>query len=280
MDNSRNKIDILYLFLAASVLFHVVFVVIPWIKAEQKKEKEPIIVDLQGPLKWGQVTKMPAPAALPPSIPLPNRPPSPARQQASFARAFPVKHAPAPPPMPAPSGAAGQNRASSPMPLSGEPRQGSVAHPPSPDGYYQQEPPARKLIKPTMEDLNRYAKVDREDTQEAKSETVTLDTQDLMYTSYMQGLKRRIEDIWKYPETARRDGVEGDLVMKFSISKSGRVVDIELIKSSGYPMLDEAAKKALADASPFNPLPENWKKDSFTITGTFIYRLYSGLYLR
>jgi len=122
--------------------------------------------------------------------------------------------------------------------------------------------------------------VDRQTEKTSRDdETVTLDTDDLLYTSYLQGLRRRIELIWQYPEAARRDGIQGSLVMKFSIAKSGKLADVEMIKSSGYPMLDEAARKALIDASPFNPLPDNWKKDYFTITGTFMYRLY-GMYLR
>ena len=67
-------------------------------------------------------------------------------------------------------------------------------------------------------------------------------------------MKQRIEEGWEYPEIARRDGIQGDLLMKFTIQKSGKVTDVEIVKSSGYPMLDEAAKKALLDASPFNPL--------------------------
>ena len=137
-----------------------------------------------------------------------------------------------------------------------------------------------KLMMPTQEDLERYAKLDRNVEKSKDKDTITLDTDDLMYTSYMQGLKRRIEAIWKYPETARRDGLQGSLVMRFSIDKSGRVAGVDVLKSSGYPMLDEAAKQALFDASPFNTLPDNWHKDSFNITGTFIYRLYGGIDLR
>ncbi|MGA2191806.1 MAG: energy transducer TonB, partial [Nitrospirota bacterium] len=134
----------------------------------------------------------------------------------------------------------------------------------------------RRLIRPSEEDLERYAKLDKE-TEKSKADSITLDTEDLMSTAYMHSLKTRIEMIWKYPETARRDGLEGNLVMQFTIAKSGKISGIELLKSSGYPMLDEAAKQALLDASPYNPLPQSWKKDSFTITGTFIYTLYGGL---
>ncbi len=130
-----------------------------------------------------------------------------------------------------------------------------------------------------MKDLERYAEVDKEIERARDPNAVTLDTTDFRYWSYLQGLKNRIEYIWKYPEEARREGIEGQLLMKFTIEKSGKVTDVKVLRSSGYPMLDDAAKKALYDASPVNPLPDSWKKNSFTITGNFIYRLY-GLYLR
>ena len=161
--------------------------------------------------------------------------------------------------------------------MQGMPRPGSEAVSPSTPMPEDMSP--KKFVKPSKDDLERYAKVDKESEKARDENSVTLDTDDLLYTSYMKGLKTRIELIWKYPETARKDGIQGDLVIKFSIAKSGRVENVELIKSSGYQQLDAAAKKALMDASPFNPLPGDWNKDSFVITGTFVYRLY-GLYLR
>jgi len=125
----------------------------------------------------------------------------------------------------------------------------------------------------------RYAKVDKDVKRVEPDQGITLNTEDLMYTSYLQGLKRRIELVWKYPETARTAGQQGELVMTFTIAKSGKVESVELLKSSGYTALDKAAQQAILDASPFNPLPDAWKKDNFTITGTFVYRLY-GLYMR
>jgi len=89
----------------------------------------------------------------------------------------------------------------------------------------------------------------------------------------MRTVKKRIEDIWKYPEEAARLGISGDLYMDFTIKKDGTVGEIEIVRTSGYRELDEAAIKALRDASPFWPLPEDWEKDSLKIRGHFIYIL-------
>jgi protein TonB len=125
----------------------------------------------------------------------------------------------------------------------------------------------------------RYAKVDKE-VEKAKEGEITLDKDDLEYTSYLHSFKRRLETIWKYPETAGRDGIQGDVIIRFSIINSGKVEDISILKSSGYPILDDTAKQALLAASPFNPLPGNWKRDRFPITVFFMYRIVnSNLYM-
>lgn len=96
---------------------------------------------------------------------------------------------------------------------------------------------------------------------------------------YLQRLKEKIERVWQYPPQAAERGIYGDLYIKFTIDKRGKLVYVELLRTSGYRMLDDAAIKALNDAQPFWPLPEDWQKDSLTITGHFIYTL-RGFYLR
>jgi protein TonB len=52
-----------------------------------------------------------------------------------------------------------------------------------------------------------------------------------------------------------------------------------LVRTSGYKDLDDAAIKALRDAEPYWPLPDDIREQSLTITGHFIYSLY-GQYIR
>jgi len=44
-----------------------------------------------------------------------------------------------------------------------------------------------------------------------------------------------------------------------------------VLDSSGFRILDEAAIRAVKEASPYLPLPEAWHQDSLTVTGNFIY---------
>ena len=48
-----------------------------------------------------------------------------------------------------------------------------------------------------------------------------------------------------YPARARREGWEGVVVLKFWVTPEGAVVNITVVRSSGYPELDRAAMSAL-----------------------------------
>jgi protein TonB len=108
---------------------------------------------------------------------------------------------------------------------------------------------------------------------------ITFSTHEFKYYGYKMRLKEKIEGVWKYPPDAAEKGIYADLYIRFTILKDGKLGAIDLLRTSGYKMLDDAALKALKNAAPFWPLPGEWKEESFTITGHFIYSL-SGYHLR
>ncbi|MBI4685368.1 MAG: energy transducer TonB [Nitrospirae bacterium] len=108
---------------------------------------------------------------------------------------------------------------------------------------------------------------------------VTFDAKEFKFYGYMKHLREKIEGIWKYPSEAAMKGIYGDLYISFTIKKDGTLGAVELLRTSGHKDLDDAAVKALRDAVPYWPLPDEWKKDGLTITGHFLYSLY-GVYVR
>lgn len=103
---------------------------------------------------------------------------------------------------------------------------------------------------------------------------VTFDTSEYRYAGYMRKLREKIESIWAYPPEAAEKGIYGDLKIQFTIKKDGRLGPVELVRTSGYKMLDDAAIKALRDGEPYWPLPDSWGMDSYTIVGHFVYSMY------
>lgn len=112
----------------------------------------------------------------------------------------------------------------------------------------------------------------------SKDKDLTFEAPEFKNRGYMRLLREKIENIWKYPREAARLGRSGDLYIKFSIKKDGMLGKIELIRTSGHRKLDEAAIKALKDAQPYWPLPDDWKDEELEINGHFIY-VYGTTYL-
>lgn len=110
--------------------------------------------------------------------------------------------------------------------------------------------------------------------QKKKDDSITFDTSDYRYAGYMKMLKEKIESIWVYPPEAAAEGKYGDLKIRFTIMKNGKLGEVKLERTSGYKMLDDAALKALRDGEPYWPIPEDWHMDSYSVSGHFVYSIY------
>jgi protein TonB len=75
-----------------------------------------------------------------------------------------------------------------------------------------------------------------------------------------------------YPDEARREGREGTVELRFTIDRSGRVQQVELVNSAGSSVLDAAAQSMLRGAI-LPPLPPTMSQDKVTMTVRIHYRL-------
>lgn len=139
---------------------------------------------------------------------------------------------------------------------------------PMPQPPSQGVPEMRKLPLLSGPDLERYAHVDKDAEQ---SDVVSLDTRDFRYISYFAHIKRKIELSWTYPDEAARAGVYGELLVQFTLSRSGRLEEVRLVRSSGSRILDEEAIRAIKFANPYNPFPKRIAKNRLHINAVFSY---------
>jgi len=123
------------------------------------------------------------------------------------------------------------------------------------------------------EDLEKYAQVGSSDQQSTSNGAVSLDTKELKYLSYFAHIKRRIERGWSYPPEAISKGLQGQLHLKFIVRNDGQVKIVELLRSSGYKVLDKEAWDAVASAGPFEAFPPTIPDDELHITARFTYVL-------
>ena len=104
-------------------------------------------------------------------------------------------------------------------------------------------------------------------------DTITLDTTDPRYESYTQIIKQAIMSAWIYPEEARKKRIEGTLVIVFSIDSNGNLLATKNDISSGFSILNEAARDAIRTAAPFPPFPPSVTVPKLNIKAGFTYRL-------
>ena len=73
----------------------------------------------------------------------------------------------------------------------------------------------------------------------------------------LQSIRARIERAKIYPEAARHEGVQGTVELRFRIAADGSVEAVEIVRSSGSGILDEASQETIRRAGPY-PLVRGW----------------------
>jgi protein TonB len=98
---------------------------------------------------------------------------------------------------------------------------------------------------------------------ESRTLVATPSTQQSLLAEYLDGWRRRVERIGtaNYPAQFLGNLGVGRPTLEVVIGSDGRLEDIVVRRSSGDKALDQAALKILRLAAPFEPLPENVRRD-------------------
>ena len=91
-------------------------------------------------------------------------------------------------------------------------------------------------------------------------------TQEYRFARYVEDWRQKIERIGtlNYPESARGK-TYGSLVLSVSIKADGSVDRVEINRSSGHKVLDEAAQRIVLLAAPFAAFPPDIRRDTDVI---------------
>lgn len=92
-----------------------------------------------------------------------------------------------------------------------------------------------------------------------KATYITASTRRAQDAMYLLSWTKKIERIGNlnYPDKARRDKLEGQLVLSVSIAPDGHLISIHVNKSSGHKILDDAAKRIVELAAPYAAVPKD-----------------------
>jgi len=134
-------------------------------------------------------------------------------------------------------------------------------------------PPVGEIMKDKREELPPVRQIHIEPPVESKEATISLDTKDTAYVPYTTVLKEKIRSHWVYPLYAQENLIQGNLLILFRLDRGGNLVDLSVLHSSEYEILDKYALKAIRSAHPFPSFPENIQFDFLNIEASFAYQL-------
>ncbi|MEM7207975.1 MAG: TonB family protein [Pseudomonadota bacterium] len=117
------------------------------------------------------------------------------------------------------------------------------------DRVIQQNLEIARLSAEISEQLEQYAK-------RPKKKFITARTKEALAAAYMHAWVRKVERVGNlnYPDNARRRKLSGSLVLAVGINKNGTINELILRSSSGHQLLDDAAKRIVQLAAPFEPI--------------------------
>ncbi len=119
-----------------------------------------------------------------------------------------------------------------------------------------------------------------EENARPKKRYISPATREEIYAIYYDQLRRKIEErgTRNFPEHQGRK-LYGELTMNVTIDVQGGVVETDVVRSSGIPLLDKRATAIVYAAAPFGPFSSDMRKkaDQLVITSRFRFTREDGL---
>jgi protein TonB len=117
------------------------------------------------------------------------------------------------------------------------------------------------LLARSLEIASLEAKLDSFRQQRAHAPRVrrltSASTRESFDAQYLDSWRRKVERVgnMNYPEQARRRQLYGNLRLLVVIEPDGSLARVDVLKSSGHKLLDDAAKRIVRMAAPYSPFP-------------------------
>ena len=90
---------------------------------------------------------------------------------------------------------------------------------------------------------------------------------DFPYAWYLRQVLQKVQGEWQRQNRMNEPPQKPMVVVE--IQRDGKILQPQIEQTSGNAMYDQAALRAIADASPFPPLPQDWSKPSLRVMFRF-----------
>ncbi len=93
---------------------------------------------------------------------------------------------------------------------------------------------------------------------------ISASTRQINYAAYMDAWRSKVERIGNlnYPEKAKRHKLSGSLILDVALRPNGTIKTINVRRSSGHKLLDDAAVRIVKLAAPFAPFPKKMRQNT------------------
>lgn len=96
-------------------------------------------------------------------------------------------------------------------------------------------------------------------------------------SDYLKLVRGRILAKREYPYLARQRHQEGVVRLRFTLSAAGTLAQgVQVVKPSGFQILDDQARQCVLAAAPFPPFPAELPRDQLTLEVPIVYELKEG----
>lgn len=111
---------------------------------------------------------------------------------------------------------------------------------------------------------------------------ISANTREYAFAEYMAGWVAKVERVGNlnYPEESRSDGLYGSLVLSVAVRRDGSIESIDVIQSSGIPVLDAAAERIVMMSAPFSALEQREMAEIDVLHVTRTWQFLPGNVLR
>ncbi|MEW8043961.1 MAG: energy transducer TonB [gamma proteobacterium symbiont of Phacoides pectinatus] len=148
----------------------------------------------------------------------------------------------------------------------------STKQAPPPEKRREKAPPAPQftlegLMTSANQEIERLsAELDQKTRAYAKRpkrKTISASTQEYKYASYLDAWRHKVEHIGNlnYPDEAKRRRLYGNLLLHVALNTDGTIREINIKRSSGHKLLDDAAIRIVRLAAPYAPFPTEIREE-------------------
>ncbi|MGD8573822.1 MAG: TonB family protein [Gammaproteobacteria bacterium] len=107
---------------------------------------------------------------------------------------------------------------------------------------------------------------------------ISVNTRESRFAVYLEAWREKVEQVGNlhYPDSVKKHDLSGKLALEVAVNADGSLEEVRTIKSSGQPLLDQAAARIVHLAAPFAPFPNDIRKDTDVLRFVYVWEFNNG----